>query len=92
MEHHIIFTKVHNMWGFLEDSLGCTWWNQCNISSLAQSVKYDVMNTTDTTTMVYYVINFVSEFYTLQEDTTCDGQISKFSEMVVKAQYLICVK
>ena len=40
--------------------------------------------------MGYYVINFVSEAYTLQEDTTCDGHIISAGELVVKSQYLRC--
>ena len=42
--------------------------------------------------MVYYVIKFVSEVYTLQYDTKWDGQIISSSELVVNAQYLICMK
>ena len=38
--------------------------------------------------MVYYVIKFVSEAYTLQYDTTWDVKISSSNELVVKAQYL----
>ena len=34
--------------------------------------------------MGYYVVKFVSEAYTLQYDTTCDGQISLSGELVVK--------
>ena len=47
-----------------------------NMASLVQYDKYGAMNTIDTPTMVYYLIMFLSEAYTLQEDTTCDGQIS----------------
>ena len=43
---------------------------------LVQSVKYGSINTTGTSTMGYYVINFVSDSYTLQDYTTCEGQIS----------------
>ena len=42
--------------------------------------------------MGYYVIEFVSEAYTLQEDTTCEGKISTAGEMVVKVEYLRCIK
>ena len=42
--------------------------------------------------MVYCVIDFVSKSYTLQDDTTCDGKISSFGELVVKLQYLICMQ
>ena len=42
--------------------------------------------------MGYCVINFVSEAYTLQYDTTCDGKISTDGELVVNDQYLICMQ
>ena len=32
------------------------------------------MDTTDPTTVGYYIIKFVSEAYTLQEDATRDGE------------------
>ena len=38
--------------------------------------------------MVFYVIKFVLEAYTLQEYTTCDRKISMASELVLKSQYL----
>ena len=59
---------------------------------LVQYGKYGSMNTTDTPTMGYYVINFVSEAYTFQEYTTCDGQIISPGQIIVKAQYLSCMK
>ena len=46
-----------------------------NMATLVQYGKYGSMNTTDTPTMGYYVIKFVSEAYGLQKVTTCDGQI-----------------
>ena len=42
--------------------------------------------------MGYYVINFVSEAHTLQDDTTFDGNISPAGEIFVKAQYLRCLQ
>ena len=50
------------------------------------------MNTTDTPTMGYYVIKFVSEAYTLQDDNSRDGQIISSGELVFKAQYLSCMQ
>ena len=38
--------------------------------------------------MGYYVINFVSEAYTLQDENKCDRKISSACELVVKAKYL----
>ena len=42
------------------------------MDSRLPAIKYDEMNTTDTKTMVYYVIKYVSDKFTLQEDTTID--------------------
>ena len=42
---------------------------------LVESGKYGAINTTDTTTNVFYVIMFTSEAYALQNNTTIDGQI-----------------
>ena len=46
-----------------------------NTASLFESVKYVDINTTDTTTNGFYVIVFKSEAYTLQDNTTIDGEI-----------------
>ena len=45
------------------------------MASLVISGKYGAINTTDTSTNVFYVIMFTSGAYTLQENTTIDGQI-----------------
>ena len=63
-----------------------------NMASFVQPGKYGATNTTYSTTMVYYVINFVSEDYTLHEDNNCDGQIYTADKLFVKAQYLSCMK
>ena len=54
------------------------------MSALVQNGKYGAINTTNTTTMGYYVIKFLSEAYTLQEDRLCDGKTSTYGEIVVK--------
>ena len=46
-----------------------------NMDSLAQSSKYFSVNTAYTSTMRYYVINFVSEAYNLQDETTRDRKL-----------------
>ena len=46
-----------------------------NMASLFVSGEYGAINTTDMTTNGFYVIMFKSEAYTLQENTTIDGQI-----------------
>ena len=38
------------------------------------------------------MVKFVSEAYTLQDDTTCDLQISSAGELVVNTQYLLCMQ
>ena len=58
------------------------------MASLVQSNKYGDINTADTTLHVYYVIEFISEAYTLQNNTTIDGKIISAGELVVKAQHL----
>ena len=62
------------------------------MASLAQSVKDGAVNTTETLKVGYYVINFVSETYTLQYGTTYDIQIRIVVKIVVKSQYLICTQ
>ena len=56
-----------------------------NMALLVQYGKYCAMNTTDTTTMVYYVIKYVSYDYILQEDITCSGKIITAVEIIVKS-------
>ena len=51
------------------------------MESLVQYGKYGSINTKDTSTLGYYVINFVSDAYTLQENTTCYRQISSSGEL-----------
>ena len=46
-----------------------------NMASLVESGKYGAINTTDTSTNGFYVSMFTSGAYTLQENTTIDGQI-----------------
>ena len=45
------------------------------MASLVQSGKYGVINTDDTTTNGFYVIQFISEAYTLQNNTQIDGEV-----------------
>ena len=58
------------------------------MSSLVESVQYGTINTIDTATNGFYAIILTSEAYTLQDNTTIDGQIINAGELVVKAQYL----
>ena len=43
------------------------------MASLVKYGKYGDINTTDTTTNVFYDIMFKSEAYTLQDNTTING-------------------
>ena len=63
-----------------------------NMALLVQYGKYGSMKTTYSTTMVYYVIKFVSEAYTLQEYITPDRQISTAGGLVFKVHYLRCMQ
>ena len=49
---------------------------------------YGAINTYDTTTNEFYVIKFLSEVYTLQNNTTIDGKVISSGELVVKSKYL----
>ena len=51
-------------------------------------IGFGAINTTDTSTNGFYVILFTSCAYTLQENTTIDGQILLAEELVVNAKYL----
>ena len=48
-----------------------------NMASLIQLEKFGAINALYPTTMGYYVIKFLSEPYTLQEDHTKYGQLIK---------------
>ena len=58
------------------------------MASLFESGKYRAINTTDTTANGFYVIVLISEAYTLQENTTVDGQIITAGELAVKEKYI----
>ena len=58
------------------------------MDSIFESVRYEAIHTTDTTTNVFYVIIFTSRAYKLQENTTIDGHFLTSGELVVKAQYI----
>ena len=65
---------------------------QVFIDGISDNIKYLVygtMNTTYASTLIFYVVKYISEDYILQEDTTCYGEISTADQLVVKSQYLI---
>ena len=51
-----------------------------NISSLVKLGMYVSINTYDTTTNGLYVIQFLSDTYTVQNNTTIDGQVISAGE------------
>ena len=59
-----------------------------NMASLVKSGMYDAITTYYTTTNGFYVIKFLSESYTIQNNTTTDGQVISTDKLVFKAQYL----
>ena len=63
-----------------------------NMDSLVQSSVYGVINTNDNTSNLFYVIQFISESYTLQNNTTIDGQLIYSDELVFKAQYFFSMQ
>ena len=62
------------------------------MASLAQSDMYGAISTSDNTTNLLYVIQFISEAYTLQNNNTIYGQVISAGELVVKGQYLCSVQ
>ena len=63
-----------------------------NMASLVQSGMYVSINTDDNTLNGLYVIQFLSESYTLQNNTTIDVQVISAGGLVFKAQYLFIVQ
>ena len=63
-----------------------------NMAYLVQIGKYGDINVEDPKTMGYYVIKYLSEAYTLQEEQTRDGKVSEAGEPVVKYECLVFMK
>ena len=63
-----------------------------NMALLVQSGKSGIINTVDTITNKCYVIKFISEEYTLQNNTTIYGQIISADELVVKEKYIFSMQ
>ena len=55
---------------------------------LLKTVTYGAINKTDTKTMGYYIIKYVSGIFKLQEDTTIYNQVSKPGNISAKATHL----
>ena len=58
------------------------------MASLFRSGMYGAINTDDTTTNGLYFIKFLSDVYTLQNNTIIDGQVISAGKLVVKSQYI----
>ena len=62
------------------------------MASLVQTSIYGAINTYDTTKNGYYVIQFISEAYTLQNNTAIYGKYIYDGELVVKQQYILSMQ
>ena len=58
------------------------------MASLVQSGMYGAIHTDETTANGLYVIQFISEAYTLQNNTTIYGHVISAGELFFKAQYI----
>ena len=56
-----------------------------NMASLVQSGMYGAINTYYTKTNIFFVIQFISDTYTLQYNKTIDWQVISAGELVIKA-------
>ena len=63
-----------------------------NMASLVQSGMYGAINTYYNTSNGFCVIQFISEAYTLKNNTTIYGQVFSAVELVVKAYYLFSMQ
>ena len=59
-----------------------------NMSEIVHNGKYGSINTVDPTTIVYYVVRFLLESYTLQDDKTVDNKVIDSGELIVKMEYI----
>ena len=59
-----------------------------NMSALVQNGKYGAINNEYPTTMGYYVVRFLSEPYTLQDEKKVDKKVMKSGELIKKAEYI----
>ena len=57
-----------------------------------QTDKYGVITAEYLTKMGYYVVKYVSDAFTLHEDTTSCQQVSNAGEMSVRAENPSCIK
>ena len=53
---------------------------------------YVAIDTHENTKNGFYVIQFISEAYRLQNNTTIDGQVISSGELLVKSQYFCSIQ
>ena len=75
LEYHWANTKISTFEAFDEIHKVVIDGISENTASLVQSSMYGAINIDDTTTNGLYVIQFLSEAYTLQNNATIDGQV-----------------
>ena len=63
-----------------------------NMYAIFHDGKYVTINTADITKIGYYVVKFLSELYTLQDEKKVDKKFIKVSKFIVKPVYLSIVK
>ena len=63
-----------------------------NMASLVKSGMYGDIKNDDTTTNGFYVIKFLSDAYTLQNNTTIYRQVVSAGKLIVKAKYLCSIQ
>ena len=59
---------------------------------LVQPGMCSTINTDETTENLFYVILFIAQAYTLQNNTTIDGQVIYAGELFVMAKYICSMK
>ena len=57
-----------------------------------QTGNYDAINETYTRILVHYVLNYIFDAITLQEDTTTDNEVSPAGELAVRSLHLSHMK
>ena len=62
------------------------------MSALVKDGKYGAINTVDPTTMGYYVVKFLPEPYTLQDDRKIDKQVIKLGKLIIKSECMCKMK
>ena len=62
------------------------------MASLVQAGMHGANNTDETTKNGLYVIQFLSEAYKLQNNTTIDGQVISSGELISNTKYIFSMQ